>query len=358
MIRFIFQLFQRLLVKKSGAKGILVVQPLPGIGDVIWYLPHLHAIADASEAVSLLTKPRSFADVILKTDSAIKEVIWLERNPGKHSGFFGFFRLIREIRKKSFKQAWVLHGSSRYAWILYLAGVPQTYGYGVSFQRYLFTEADCLLSKQELAVHGIERADTLLAHAAIPRLNKDPKLRFDKLDIKPNEYAKKYKLASQTSKIAFAIGSSVPFKQWGANNFAQLANHIHSLGSVQFILIGGPDEQGLAEEIIKSANLPIDKFVVLAGIPLEEVALLLSLCDACIGNDTGVLNIAAASNTHSIGLFGSTTPLSYSSYLHPVVPEGTVPSSKQQSSVNRMHEITVEQVIRQLQKLVSFNNNE
>ena len=334
-----------------------MVQPLPGIGDVIWYLPHLHAIADASEAVSLLTKPRSFADVILKTDSAIEEVIWLERNPGKHSGFFGFFRLIREIRKRNFRQAWVLHGSSRYAWILYLAGIPQTYGYGVSFQRYLFTEADCLLSEQELAVHGIERADTLLAHAAIPRLNKDPKLRFDKLNIDLDKYAQKYKFSPKTVKVAFAVGSSVPFKQWGADNFAALANQIHSLGPVQIILIGGPDETELANDIIKRSTVPPDTYIVLAGIPLEEVALLLSLCDACVGNDTGVLNIAAASNTHSIGLFGSTTPLSYSSFLHPVVPEGAVPSSKQQNSVNRMHEITVQQVTQQLQKLLSFDNN-
>lgn len=42
----------------------LVIQPLPGIGDMIWHLPHIHAIAAASPngQVDILTKRRSLAD--------------------------------------------------------------------------------------------------------------------------------------------------------------------------------------------------------------------------------------------------------------------------------------------------------
>ncbi len=354
MLRLVLKLIHRLFFKKSRASGVLLIQPLPGIGDVIWYLPHLHAIADACDSVSLLTKPRSFADIVLKTDSSVESVIWLERNPGKHSGLFGFFRLVRELRKRNYAQAWILHGSSRYAWITYLAGIPETFGYGNKFQKHLLSRNDCFLNKKELATHGIQRANLLLKHAKIPVLEKHSLLRFDDYESNAVQCVKRYSLASKSvRKFSFAVGSSAACKQWGEDNFAVLADFLITTYKAQIILIGGPDEQEIIDAIVSRSKSDVECFVVLAGIPLEDVTVILTLCDACVGNDTGVLNISAATGTHSFGLFGSTTPLSYSECLHPVIPlSGLAPSSLQQQTVNRMHEISVTQVSEQIEKVI------
>ena len=44
--------------------GTLVIQPLPGICDMVWHLPHLDAIARTCPdgQVTVLTKRRSRAD--------------------------------------------------------------------------------------------------------------------------------------------------------------------------------------------------------------------------------------------------------------------------------------------------------
>ncbi|HNW77889.1 MAG TPA: hypothetical protein PKH28_03180, partial [Candidatus Competibacteraceae bacterium] len=65
----------------SQPVSTLVVQPLPGIGDMVWHLPHLHAIAATARdgRVDVLTKPRSQADRLLGADPAIGRILWLDR---------------------------------------------------------------------------------------------------------------------------------------------------------------------------------------------------------------------------------------------------------------------------------------
>ena len=52
----------------AGRGGTLVIQPLPGIGDVVWHLPHLKALAAASPdgRVTLMARPRTRAAELLE----------------------------------------------------------------------------------------------------------------------------------------------------------------------------------------------------------------------------------------------------------------------------------------------------
>jgi len=57
---------------------------------------------------------------------------------------------------------------------------------------------------------------------------------------------------------------------------------------------------------------------------LESVALLRH-ANLFFGSNSGPLNLAAASQTEAFGLFGNTPVLTYSNYIHAVVPEGDLP---------------------------------
>jgi len=61
-------------MKLPSSQRTLIVQPLPGIGDMIWHLPHIHAIAATSieGQVDLLTKPRSQADRLLAVRRSLR----------------------------------------------------------------------------------------------------------------------------------------------------------------------------------------------------------------------------------------------------------------------------------------------
>ncbi|MBT6136405.1 MAG: hypothetical protein HOH65_02930, partial [Rhodospirillaceae bacterium] len=61
----------------------------------------------------------------------------------------------------------------------------------------------------------------------------------------------------------------------------------------------------------------------------------------CIGNDTGMLNVAAATGTNSIGLFGGGPVLVDDPRIHTLVP----PGDRVFFGDERMGEITVEAVM-------------
>jgi heptosyltransferase II len=110
------------------------------------------------------------------------------------------------------------------------------------------------------------------------------------------------------------------YKQWGAQNFIALALALTQSGPVSLILVGGKAENAMAVEITSKLNMAGVAVHALIAEPLDQVAALLAYCDLYLGNDTGMLNLAAASGTKALGLFCGRHPvLHYSSLLHAVV---------------------------------------
>ncbi len=343
LLRSPFVLIHKLFKKRNANGNILVIQPFPGIGDVIWFLPHMHALADAKGPITLMTKPRSFADKLLATDPRIKNIIWLERNPGRHDGVAGFFRLLADLRGHAFSEAWLFHSSSRYAWALYFSGIPVTYGFGKKAQKRLLTQT-CFLSKSELKKHSIEKSNRLLEYAGIPFKNREPDFYIE--DKVVENIKRQYKLENkQQLTVAFAIGSSNPLKQWGAKNFVSLAEQLSDKGFKKIFLIGGPAEQTLADDMASGFSKPNCEMIKIISLPFDQVGGLIKCMRFCVGNDTGILNIAAAVKTPTIGLFAVTQPLSNSSYMIPVIPK----TNKKKSDAN-MNDISVHQLMATIKK--------
>ena len=73
---------------------VLVIQPKIGMGDMIIYLPYIHAISKKyGVSVSILVKENSRAKELLAEDNHIEEIILLDRNKeylGSHDGIKGF----------------------------------------------------------------------------------------------------------------------------------------------------------------------------------------------------------------------------------------------------------------------------
>ena len=60
---------------------ILIIQPKIGMGDMIIYLPYIHAISKKyKRSVSILVKDSSRAKELLAEDNHINEIINLEKN--------------------------------------------------------------------------------------------------------------------------------------------------------------------------------------------------------------------------------------------------------------------------------------
>jgi heptosyltransferase-2 len=325
-------------MKLAPSGRTLIVQPLPGIGDMVWHLPHIHAIAATTRTgqVDILTKPRSQADRLLCADPSVGRVLWVERD-SYHAGVRGVIRLAALLRREAYQRVWLLHPSSRYMLAAWLAGIPERIGYGTLWQSLLLSTPVRLPAGS--LTQAIARADALLDLLNLPRTEPEPRLSLQPAA----EQAVAAHFASWPPPwMALGIGSSEPWKQWGAARFAELALTLHRQQTGSIFIVGGPGERLLADEILRRVRENGGVAADAVALPLEQAAALLAHCHRYIGNDTGILNIAAALETQALGLFGGSLPLTHSRFIHAIVPP---------AGQSGMAAITVAQVLETLAHL-------
>ena len=119
------------------------------------------------------------------------------------------------------------------------------------------------------------------------------------------------------------IGSSEPLRQWGAERYGLLAAALLDAGWPMIALLGGPEDAGMAADILKSLGARACQAHVALGWELGDVMGMLAEADFYVGNNTGTMNIAAAVATPAYGLFGTTVPFKHARKIVPVVAPDT-----------------------------------
>jgi heptosyltransferase-2 len=263
-----------------------------------------------------LTKRRSKADEILESQNIVNDYFWLDRNPGKHSGFFGFLTLVKELKAVGYTAAWIFHKSPQYALACKLAQIPTIYGYGKGYSK-SFVMQPCL-SQDELKKHPIDRATSLL-QAHVIGLKGLEKITLNANKKLMDRVKKKINFKPGKKNIVLCVGGSEPYKKWPDSYYKKLAKWFLEKNYQVFIL-GGPQEQKeanlIAKELYEETRLSV---TVVTDLTIPEAISFLSQITLFIGNDTGMLNVAAATGVQSIGLFGQTPALTYRKNLYPIL---------------------------------------
>ncbi len=95
-------------------------------------------------------------------------------------------------------------------------------------------------------------------------------------------------------------------REWGVENYAQLADRLIARYQCKIVLTGS---QGEIETVKRMEKLMKYRPIVLAGrVSLKQLATLLKRCQLLICGNTGVMHLAAACHTSTIGLHGPTDP--------------------------------------------------
>ncbi|MGH7083088.1 MAG: glycosyltransferase family 9 protein, partial [Acetobacteraceae bacterium] len=92
-----------------------------------------------------------------------------------------------------------------------------------------------------------------------------------------------------------------PAKRWPAERFAALARHLAGVG-LPPVLIGGPDEGSLGQEIRATAPDVID---LIGRTDLADLGPLAAGASLAVGNDTGPMHLAALLGVPTLVLFSS-----------------------------------------------------
>lgn len=291
-------------------RHLALIQPRVGIGDMIWHLPHIRALArHVGGRVTLVTRRRSMADQFVGPDDGIDGIFWIENGQwdqaGRHEGAGGMIRLIRDLRALDCDGV-VLMTRSRNLTIAALGmGARHRHGYGIGAQRHVLRGP--FLPRPAWHGHPYDQATAWMAAASIALDRPDPVLRVDPADVRR---------VAVPEAVVLGVAASDDWKNWGAANFATLATALLAAGWPAVVLVGGPAEQGMAD-IIQAIEPRVHQAM---GWHLRDTAALLAGAALYVGNDTAALNIAAAVGTRSYGLFGATAALRHSPLIVPVVP--------------------------------------
>ena len=103
--------------------------------------------------------------------------------------------------------------------------------------------------------------------------------------------------------IAICPGAGWPGKRWPVDRFVALAERLQRDVGGPILLLGGPDEANLAQRFNRNYVLNM-----IGQTSIGQAAALLERSRVYVGNDSGLLHIAAAVGTPTVAIFGPTRP--------------------------------------------------
>jgi heptosyltransferase II len=294
-----------------------VIQVKPGIGDVIWHLPFIRAIAAASPEgqVTFLAPPSSGAKELLAAEPSVAATIYFEHAGSELRRGINLVRLAALLRRNRYRRVWVLDRTIRPAIAAWLAHVPERIGLGLGPQRLFITNPG--IDRSHFHDEPIDWLTVLMAAMLVPLPTREPDLPVpaEILAAVANRFA-----GEPRPWIVLGIAASHPDKDWPQAHWAEFVTALRQRTSGAIFLIGGASALTRAQALI--ARTAGAALVNACDLKLIEATALLRLADLFIGSNSGPLNLAAAGGTNAFGLFGNTPVLTYSKFIHALVPEG------------------------------------
>jgi heptosyltransferase-2 len=297
--------------------AIAVIQVKPGIGDVIWHLPFVRAIAAVSPSrqVTFLAPPSSGAKELLAAEPSVAETLYFRHSGSELRRGLNQLMLIARLRRRRFQQIWILDRTIRPAVAAKLAGIPERIGLGLGPQQRYITNPGIDLS--HFHDQPIDWLIALMAAMNVPLPTTEPDLPVPAATLA--KIGDRYK-SHLRPWIVLGIGSSHPDKGWSDFCWLEFLASLRRRCGGTIFLIGGRQNQARGKNLIEhtSGTAAINA----CDLALIEAVALLRLADLFIGTDSGPMNLAVASATDAFALFGATPVLKYSKFIHPIVPEG------------------------------------
>jgi heptosyltransferase-2 len=215
------------------------------------------------------------------------------------------WRVAKRLRPNGYSQAILLPNTIKSTLIPLFAGIPLRTGW-VGEQRYgllndirKLDKAHLPLMVQRFVALSQEADDRSLPTIEPPALVVDPE--------RVSATAEAFQLSRHESKIlALCPGAEFgPAKQWPYDKYAELAKHYIDKGWAIW-LFGSNNDAPICAAINKLID---DQGTDLSGqTQLAEAVDLLSLADAVVSNDSGLMHVAAALERPLVVIYGSTDP--------------------------------------------------
>ncbi len=293
---------------------ILIVNPF-GIGDVLFSLPLVYALRQLhpkayisflcnrrTEEIVRVWKPLDYVSVFEKDEF---RAAWKR---SKKEGLLHLKKTIEQIRSEKIDVLVDLSLGWQIGFSATLAGIKKRIGFDFKNRGRFLTHRIPIQGFHTKPVH-----DYYLDLLPLMSLHKPSSVRHD-FELPPGTEALSNRILgekgiSQNDKLAALIpgggaswGPNAAYKQWPAPHFAEIADQICGKYGARILLLGDRQEQPLCEMVVRQSR---SNPVTLTDIPsLIAVAGILKRCSFVVGNDSGLMHLAAALGTKTVTIFG------------------------------------------------------
>jgi heptosyltransferase-2 len=296
---------------KRAAKKILVMR-YRFIGDTVLTIPFLRNLRTAEPDAEITWMVAHGSSDVVKGNPYVDAMLFWDPvtihadSRGTHRTLAAKLAFLRDVRSRRFDKVYVLKRSFSSALIAWLSGAPERVGFDTEGRGFLLTKRvayrhDCHEVKNFLAV-----------------------LRTDDVPVL-DDYLETWNTAEETEKaerLLTANGiragerialvhpfSAVTERGWPLENFAALAGRLSRETGCRVIIAGGPKD---VETFRHVRHLFGDSIIDLVGsCSLRETIAVLKRCALFVGNDSGIMHLAAAAGVPLVALFGPQSPVKF-----------------------------------------------
>jgi heptosyltransferase-3 len=287
-------------------QAVLIVYPCKFLGNLLLALPHFKAILQDQRQVLLILdeRYRDIADIFLPGETRIlyypRAALSARRGlVGRLRALGGFLGRLRQFKADLLLE---LEGESTSTTVSLLARARHKVGPFFTRRRWVFDE---LVQFPHLAEHrwyGMQalcrraHGQTLqpgYAHGTFPpSLQQQVRQQLQSLGLDPRR-----------PWVSIHVGASQDYKLWDPANFTAVIAGLRERG-LQVVLIGAGEKDRRQAALVQHQGSGVVD--VIDGLGLGELACVLHLSRAFIGNDSGPMHLAAACGTPTFALFGPT----------------------------------------------------
>ncbi len=281
----------------AKVQRILVVR-LRSIGDTVLSTPSLIALKRFLPDAQIDILLEDWVAPVLDGFDAVDNVLTVGKDKKSR------FETAWKIRRNKYDVVFNLHGGTTATFFVRASGAKYRVGLASYQYNFLYTHRapSPLEFWQTEHAHSAEQQLALLGFVGIPVKDK-PKSRLTVIESARSSIAKKLS-AFRSTHSAFALIHPVAAfdtKQWATENFARIAENLFDK-NLQIIAVSTKKEREALEQLREISLVPVQIF---DDLTLPEITALASKAKIFVGNDSGIAHIAAAVETPSVVIFGS-----------------------------------------------------
>lgn len=336
-------------------KKILIIQ-LRRIGDVLVCTPLIRALKESfpQAYIAFLTEKES--EVILKFNPHLDKLLVLDNQ--KYKNLFYILKFLWHLRREKFEVVIDLLGTPRTVFFSLVSGAVKRIGYPYRIRKLFYNQLMVSSPKAKYVVyHKLEAVKLWKIQKQNVKLDfflNEPARTFAR------EFFERSNIAKSDLVISISPTSRRHFNRWFPERYARVADWLIEQYLTKVILLWGPGEKEMIEEITR--KMKQECIIAPVAPTLLELGAILERCDLHLGNDNGTKHIAVAVGLPTFTIYGPHDPVSWTypdSSQHRFIkkPCWCVNNRKSQHNCRNLScldLITVEEV---KQNLASFMDN-